>query len=185
MTEEEWVGIADFLDNAFTSTQATVFGEAREDTYRRVLIGYPAEAVQAALLKLVMKGQDRLPGIGKIIENIEVEPRMTWAEGWQIIQRALKHFGYEGERAGLPALERRARLCAVFVQEQGWRRLWRVNLEDEKTLRNLEWQWKALVERDEEEMIAVKAITAASRVALPHKLNLQRALEAGPTEGGS
>jgi hypothetical protein len=81
MDQVQWDDIAETLEYGFKWPASDPWGDARERVYQRVLGGYPHEPVQAALGKLMLRGEPWGPAIAEIAAALEHDPGLpSWDE---------------------------------------------------------------------------------------------------------
>lgn len=86
MDQVQWDMIAETLEYGFKWPQGDPWGDTRERVYQRVLGGYPFEPVQAALGKLMLRGEPWGPAIAEIAAALEHDPGLpSWDEVAQVL----------------------------------------------------------------------------------------------------
>lgn len=182
MTSEEWLPIVEMIRDGFKDDD---FAPAKAKTYFRFLASYDAAVVEAALHAYAQTGEKWAPSASELValcEGFVSSPTPTWADAWDMIQRAAKRFGRD-ERAALEGLYGRHPYFGLFAQRHGWGRLLAEPVEHEEyggaVVKRLADEWQALVDAQEERRrrgLAVATLQAVGSLNGPRKLDVLAAL---------
>lgn len=86
MNRAEWADIAELLEEGFRHPAEDPWTDRKDRVYERMLSGYPAEVVAAALRKLLLGGKPFCPAIAEIVATIEHDPNVpSWDEAQALI----------------------------------------------------------------------------------------------------
>lgn len=168
MTRDEWDACAYLLENGWRAD----WDDNRDEAYFRLLQGFEAQAILAAIQALVEEGQRFLPAAAEIAAKARslTEPSMpSWTEAWAAIERALV-------RQNPATLKEVHPLLAAFVEVEGFERLSMIEFYDPEygpvRLRDLEARWNDFLERARERVQNGRALEAVGhRNGLPTKFD--------------
>ena len=92
MDQVQWDMIAETLEYGFKWPAGDPWGDTRERVYQRALGGYDFAPVQAALAKLMLRGEPWGPAIGEIAAALEHDPGLpSWTEVAQVLFASPSH----------------------------------------------------------------------------------------------
>ena len=86
MNRAEWADLAELLEEGFRHPAEDPWTDRKDRVYERMLGGYRAEVVAAALRKLLLGGKPFCPAIAEIVAVIEHDPGVpSWDEARELI----------------------------------------------------------------------------------------------------
>lgn len=180
MTIDEWRRLAALIDNWWGFPP---MDEAREASWAPVLVEHPAEAVEAALRRLLLAGGERTPSLAQVLAAVIEIETMPFAEAWELIRGAARRHRGDAEAAGR-ALAEQSPAVARFARAVGWQTIVSSPVDGEqaaRVLRDWEWRWRDFAASDAERERRGLAIEQTERrpLSAPARLTATELLEGG------